>query len=174
MTAFDNQPQSYDFLSPLNYKFLIKKCPSINFFCQKVNIPGITNNSALSFNPFTKIPYAGDHIEFDVMTAVFKVDEKMQNYLEIFNWIRQLGFPEDWSEYLGLEIQPKATGTGLKSDISILVLDSSKNPIFECLLIDAYPISLSGIQFTSTDADVEFVTCEANFQYTNFRINPQT
>jgi len=167
----DTQPLSPNFLSPLNFQFSIKKCPSINFFAQRVNVPSLILNPAMYENPFTVIPHAGDHINFEQLLVTFKVDEKLQNYLEIYNWIRQLGFPEDWNEYKEIKDQPKASGTGIKSDLSILILNSAKNPIFECLIIDAFPIALSQMIFESTAPDVAFITCEATFQYTNFRIN---
>jgi hypothetical protein len=167
----DTQPLSPNFLSPLNFIFSIKKCPSINFFAQKVNVPAMTLNPAAYENPFVVIPHAGDHIIFDQLVVTFKVDEVLQNYLEIYNWIRQLGFPEDWSEYREIKNQPKASGHGIKSDISIMILDSTKIPKFECLLIDAFPISLSQMVFESTAPDVSFITSEATFVYNNFRIN---
>lgn len=171
MSALDTQPETLNFLSPLNFQFSIKKCPGINFFVQKVNIPSFSISSADSFNPFVRLPYAGDHINFDPMTVTFKVDEKLQNYMEIYNWLRELGFPESWDEYKAIKERPTYMGTGLKSDASILICDSSKKPFFECVILNAFPVALSSLQFASDAPDVQFITAEAVFHYTNFKMN---
>jgi len=102
--------------------------------------------------------------------VTFKVDEKMQNWKEIYTWLMKLGFPEDWDQYASLENEPLWTGTGLKSDISVLILDSSHNPFLECIIKDAFPISLSEFQMGSTDNDVNYITCSSVFKYTNYTI----
>ena len=54
MTAIDNTPENRNFLSPLNFKFSIKKSPNMNFFLQKVNLPSITQDVIViptNFNP---------------------------------------------------------------------------------------------------------------------------
>ena len=40
--AFNTDPKSTNFLSPLGYRFQIKKMPTVNFFAQAVAIPSIT------------------------------------------------------------------------------------------------------------------------------------
>ena len=56
MTAVDNTPSNKNFLSPLNFKFAIKRSPHVNFFIQKVNIPDIKLNPTVYPNPMVNIP----------------------------------------------------------------------------------------------------------------------
>jgi hypothetical protein len=170
MTAVDNTPANKNFLSPLNFRFQIKKAPNVNFFVQKVNIPEIAVRAPDVMNPFVKIPYPGDHLEYGIFNISFKVDEDLQNYLEIHNWIRALGKPEDFAGYADIASKPSWTGDGIYSDISVLVLASTKMPNYEVAYVDAFPISLTGISFATTDNNVNYIEASATFKYTYFTI----
>lgn len=170
MSALDNTPDNKNFLSPLNFKFFIKKTPHINFFVQRVNVPSIRLVQVDTSNPFVKTPYAGDHIEFGTLSLNFKVDEDLKNYLEIHNWIRGLGFPENYEQYRDLSDKPIYTGDGIVSDVTLTVLASTKTPNFEITFVDAFPISLSDLPFNTTDNTVNFLSADATFKYTHYTI----
>jgi hypothetical protein len=174
MSALDNQPENVNFLSPLGFKFQVKKLPITNFFIQQVSFPGLSINPVDFPNPFVKIPISGEHIDFDDLQISFKIDEDMRNYIELHNWLRGLGFPDDYSQYEQLENQPKMSGMGLVSDVSLLILSSSKNPTFDIVFRDAFPISLSGFTFDTTLQDVNYIEATATFRYTSYSINPIT
>jgi hypothetical protein len=171
MSAIDNTPENKNFLSPLNFRFQIKKAPHINFFVQKVNIPEINMRSPNYPNPFVNVPYPGEHMEFGALNITFKVDEDLQNYLELHNWIRALGKPEDFAGYQAIEAIPSWTGDGIYSDISVFVLASTKMPNYEISYADAFPISLSSITFNTTDNNVNYIEASATFKYTYFKIS---
>lgn len=172
MTALDNIPENKNFLSPLGFRFQIKKSPTVNFFVQNVNLPGISLPQVETPNPFVSIPYAGDHISYDFLLINFKVDEDLQNYLEIHNWIKELGFPNDFNEYKRIASAPVASGMGIVSDMSLLVLSSSRNPKFDIVFKDAFPVSLSSLIFDVTRNDVNYLEASATFKYTSYDINP--
>jgi hypothetical protein len=165
-------PSNLNFLNPLNFKFQIKKTPTVNYFIQNVNIPGLSLQQVNTSNPFVKIPYGGDHIQFDDIMINFKVDEDLKNYLELYNWIKNMGFPDNFDQYKTLADKPKTDGEGLVSDISLIVISSARNPIFEILFKDAFPVSLSSLIFDSTRPDIEYLECACTFKYTSFDINP--
>lgn len=170
MSAVENTPKNKNFLSPLNFKFQIKKAPHINFFIQSVNLPAITLPQVDTPNPFVKIPQTGDHINFDNLNISFKVDEDLQNYLEIHNWITGLGFPENYTQYKELSDEPKYTGEGLLSDISLLILTSTKRANYEVVFVDSHPISLSELNFNTTESSVNFISSSATFKYTYYKV----
>jgi hypothetical protein len=156
-------------LSPLNFKFTLKRAPNLNFFVQKINIPGISLPKVDTSNPLIKIPLSGDHLEYDELDVTFKVDENLQNYLEVHNWVRSLGKPS-FEEYANLSKKAIYTGEGLKSDIVVTILTSQKNPNYEFVFKDAFPISVSSISFESTDESVNYIEATARFVYTIFDI----
>lgn len=170
MSAIDNTPENRNFLSPLNFKFQIKKAPHVNFFIQKVNIPSIAITSPQPNNPFVKTPIPGEHLDFGNLSITFKVDEDLQNYLEIYNWLIALGKPENFDQFKNIQNKPVSSGEGIYSDISLMILSSTKMPNYEITFIDAFPIDLSQIVFNTTDSDVNYVEASSTFKYTNYII----
>ncbi len=168
MSALDSQPDQRNFLSPVGFKLVMKRAPNIQWFVQKLNLPGISLGTPLEYIPNLQIPFAGEHLTFETFSLTFKVGEDLADYNEIANWIR------DESTYSGnysnLRDKKIYTGEGLKSEIIIMALDSSKQPIFEVTLHDAFPTALSGIEFATTTETVEYVTATATFNYTDFEI----
>jgi hypothetical protein len=158
-----------NFLSPLNFKFLLKRAPHVNFFIQNVNLPGLSLPDIDVNNPLIRIPYAGDHLQYDELEITFKVDEDLQNYMELHSWIRSLG-KRDYNEYKTLAAAPSYSGEGLHSDISLTLLTSNKQPNYEVVFKDAFPISVSGIQFNTTQEDVDYLEATATFRYIQYDI----
>ena len=102
----------------------------------------------------------------------YKVDEDLQNYLELYNWIRELGFPNNFDEYKSIAGKPVYTGLGITSDMSLIILSSSRNPTYEVIFKDAFPISISSLIFDSTTQDVQFLEASATFRYRAYSIQP--
>jgi hypothetical protein len=170
MSALDNTPVNKNFLSPLNFKFAIKRSPHLNFFVQKVNLPSIRLPDFETPNPFIPIPQFGTRLQYQDLSVTFKIDEDFQNYLEIHNWIRALGKPDNYDEYAEIAKIPEYTGEGIHSDLSLVVLNSAKAPNYEFTFRNAFPIYLSDLVFDSTYSDVDFITGTVTFRYIIFDI----
>ena len=170
MTAISNTPENKNFLSPLNFKFFLKRAPHINFFVQKINIPDVSLKSTNFPTPLVDIPLHGEHLDYGTLQLTFKVDEDLQNYLEIHNWIKALGSPEDFEGYGKLEEAGVTSGEGVYSDISLMILSSSKTANYEINFVDCHPVALTGATFTTADSDVNYVTASATFKYTYYDI----
>lgn len=156
------------FLQGTGYRFSILRLPRASFVVQKANIPGLSLPSPNAATPFVNEPMAGDHLLYDELRISFKVDEDLTNYLEIHNWIRGLGFPDEFKNYADLEIQ---SGTGFPcSDALLVILDAKKRPSISVSFRECVPISLSELQFDATTPDLEFLGAEAMFKYTSFSI----
>ena len=174
MTALDNTPVNPNGFSPLNHKFSIKKAPHVNFFLQKINIPSLDLPPVNTGNPFVKRPEPGDHIEFGQLHLEFQIDEDFQNYLEIQGWLFSLGFPSTFQQYNDLATIPSYTGMGLKSDLSLMILNSSKAPNLEFIFRDAFPIRLSDMVLQTTLTDVQYLVGGASFAYMSYSVNRVT
>lgn len=170
MTAIDNTPQNLNFLSPINFKFMLKRAPHINFFIQKINIPGLSLASIDVSNPLIKVPYAGEHLNYEELSISFKVDEDLQNYMEINTWLKSIG-KRDYNSYNTISQKSALSGEGLFSDISVSILNSHRMPNYEVVYREAFPISLSDIQFDVTADDVDYITATADFRYIFYDIN---
>lgn len=170
MTALSKNPSNKNYLSPLVFTFVLKRAPNVNFFIQSVSLPGLMLDQVESANPFIQIPYGGDHLYFEELGIHFKVNEDLSNWLEIYNWIKSSGYPDQHSQYANLANKPKYSGEGLKSDISLLISDSNKKPSIDVNFKDALPISLSNLQFDSTTPGVNYLDAFCSFRYTSYDI----
>jgi hypothetical protein len=170
MSALDKVPSNIHFLSPLGFQSSVKKLPNVNFYLQAAAVPSVSMPPVDQENPFVKIPRAGDHITYDELRVTFKVDENVLAYSELYNWLRGLGFPDSFDEYAALKRSEDILKQELVSDISLIVLSNLKNPVVEFIFRDAFPTSLSELNFESTDEDVIFINCQASFAYTLYDV----
>jgi|TARA_R110002096_G_scaffold138476_2_gene292272 hypothetical protein len=171
--ALNDQPNNVNFLSPLGFNFAIKKLPNTNYFVQSVNVPSVQMGDAIMPTPFVNIPTIGDRISYAEFQVSFKVDEDLRNYIELYDWMVQLGFPEDFSQAKNIyEKQNNVDfmAEGPYSDATITILNSAMRPNLEVLFEDAYPISLSDLQFSATSPSVDYIECQVTFRYKLFRI----
>jgi hypothetical protein len=167
LSSFENSnPASHDFLSQLDFRLIVKRIPNVSFFCQQVNLPGLTLDPIEIPNPLGQIWQSSNKLLFNELSVTFKINQDFSNWFEIFNWLTALGHPYDLDQYTALAKQPQWTGEGLESDMTVMVLDGSKNSIFEIVYSDCRPISLGDLVFTSADPDVKFLTSTAKFRYT--------
>jgi hypothetical protein len=170
MTAIDKTPTNQNFLSPLNFKFVLKRAPHVNFFIQRVTVPSINLPATFAPNPMLRIPYAGDQLEFDELEVSFRVDENLQNYLELQNWIRAAG-KLTFESHKNLTDNSIISGESLTSEISLSILSSAKRPNYEIVFEDAFPTRISRITFDSSLEDVSYLEAEASFRYSKYEIN---
>lgn len=172
MSAVSRTPINKNYLSPTGGTMIIKKIPHVTFFCQQMNIPGIGFNSVPNQpTPFVKIPQTGDHLEFQELKLQFSVDEDLKNWKEIYDWIVSIGFPEDTSQFKKLQDQPKYTGEGIKSDLSLIINTNGKIPNIDITFIDAFPVEISGIEINTTDPSIKYVTATVTFIYEQYKFN---
>jgi hypothetical protein len=164
-------PTNKSFLSPLGFNFAIKKLPTTNFFLTRANIPGFSVGVVEAPNPFVKLPIPGDKVQFNELQVTFKVDEDMKNYLEIFNWIMGLGFPDNYGQYANIKGKEKTSGEGIYSDATLTILTSAMNPNMEFTFRNAFPFSLTDLDFNTTSTDVEYLEATVSFRYELFTIN---
>lgn len=171
MSALDHIPDNINTLSPLGYKLVIKKLPKTIFWLQTANIPSLSITPVYHENPFVKIPFSGEHIDYGPFTMSFKVDEDLTNWRELHTWLRGLGFPDKYDEYANLKAQSRWEGEGLVSDMSLIILTNLKNPNIEVTFRDAFPINLGDVQFSTAQDDVIFVNCTAEFKFTLYDVS---
>lgn len=173
MNALNEAPINANFLSPTSAIFKLRRSPSLNFYCQVSNLPGIGFATVPSQpNPFADLWKSGDQIMFNEFEITFAVDEDLQNYLEVWNWITGLGFPQDTKQYQKLAVQNQLSGFGLQADGSLIITTNGKLPNIEVVFWDLMPINLSDLVFDTTNANIEYITASVRFRYTLYEINP--
>jgi hypothetical protein len=173
--SFPGQIDNRNFLSPVGFKFSLSKEPKVAFFCNTAKIPELS----LSINPqpsyLKDIDVPGDKLTFGDLTLRFMVDENMENYMAIHNWLTGLGFPESFQNYRDLiSIENDTTQSPDSkrafSDGSLYILNSNYNTTAVVKFKDLFPVSLSSLEFSSNQTDVQYFTADAIFKYTIYSI----
>jgi hypothetical protein len=166
--SIETQPEDINFLSPLGYKFTIPKLPNFNYFIQRFEFPTLELNRTNDIQtPFNKVIMAGDHVTFNTFSITFKIDENMQGYFELYDWIVATGFPESFEQYRKIAAN-KNLGEGVIVDANLLILNSAMAPNIKVTFNDVVPERLSGFSFDSTLEDVRYLTASAEFRYRQY------
>tara|TARA_R100000030_G_C3240878_1_gene120563 strand:+ start:402 stop:962 length:561 start_codon:yes stop_codon:yes gene_type:complete len=175
-SSYTRQIQNRNYLSAVGFKFSISRAPKISFFGNSINIPAVSMGNATQPTYLKDIPIPGDKMEFEDLSVRFLVDENLENYMEIQNWMRGLGFPEslqeiqDLQDQRNLEYANRTEMMNIYSDGVLQVLDSTQNPQFQVRFKDLFPTSLSSLTFDATDTNVEYFTAEVTFKYTIYNV----
>ena len=176
-SIYDNQIKNRNFLSPTGFKFILSKAPKVSFFGNQVNIPQMSLGVAEQPTYLRDIPLPGDKIQFEDFSIRFLVDENLDNYMEIFNWMRALGYPENMDEFEDLTKQSVLGGFGfaqsgdnIYSDGTLQILSSNLVPSFQVVFNDLFPYTLSTVTFDATDTDIEYFTADVSFKYTIYNL----
>lgn len=156
-------------LSPIEYRFFVKKLPFTNFFVQKANAPGISIGTANVPTPFVNSPDPGDHVVFNELAITFKVDEDLKNWLEIYNWIRGIGVIS-FREYAALANKPLMSGEGITSDFTLAILTSKRNANYNFNFQDGFPTSVTDLTFDTTNMEVDYLEATVLFRYLKYEV----
>ncbi len=171
-TPIDNR----NFLSPVGFKFSLKRAPGVAFFCNQANIPSLDLGIAEQPTWLKNIDVPGDKIQFGDLTLRFLVDEDLVNYMELQRWIRGLGYPESMDEFRKLEGEATLPGNfgnagdDIYSDGTLQILSSNLVPAFQVVFTDLFPYTLSTVTFDATDTDIEYFTADVSFKYTIYNL----
>ena len=171
-SAFGNQIQNRNFLSPVGFKFSLAKYPKVSFFCNTARIPELNLGTAIQPSYLKDLDVPGEKVSYGDFTLSFLVDENLENYMSIHNWITGLGFPETTQQFKNLTTNDDGI-RDLKeqySDGSLSILNSNYKPIANVKFKDLFPVSLTSLEFDATVTDIQYFTAEAIFKYTVYNI----
>lgn len=154
-----------NYLSPVSFKIVIDRLPNVEFFTQRVQIPGLSTGAPQQVSPLHNIYKTPDRIEYAELDLSFIVDENMSNYKEILEWLEGMGTPESSDQRLNLE----NSKYGSVSDISIIIENSNRNGHIKFTFTECFPIALSGVQLDVTGSDIIYPECNVTMRYTNMR-----
>jgi hypothetical protein len=172
MSALDRNPRNPNPLQPNKFKLGFARSPSIQFFCQSVNIPGVSLSEIPRNTPFVDLYVPGEKVIYDLLSITFIVDEVLMGWFEIHDWIRALTFPEKFEQYQQLKQLSPVTNQDFPqySDASLTVLDSSQQPTYRIKFVDCFPTSLSSIVLNTTEDPTTIITADATFRFSYYQI----
>ena len=189
MVTVARQPTKLDYASPTQFKFSINQLPKVEFFTVSANIPDLSLADVVIPTPFKPIPVLGQNLTYGNLSITFIVDEFLENYRELHEWLTGIGFPKDRKQFSEFRSNTANRGTAsatpvqdvgkvgksvsdsaMFSDATLTVLSNKNNPIVEVRFSSMYPVSLGALEFNQQASDVEYMTVQADFTYQLYEI----
>lgn len=170
---FDKQIQNRNYLSNVGFNFTLARFPKVDFFSNTANLPGLTLGTVNAPNYLKELPLAGDRLVFEDFSLQFIVDEQLENYLAIHNWMKGLGFPDSIRDFMDLVTDENENQFNMDlqySDGVLNVLNNQFNTISKVKFNGLFPYTLSGLQFDATNQDYQALTATVTFKYTIYNI----
>jgi len=148
------------FAKPVAFRLAIDrlKFPNAEFNVQTAAIPEISVNAAAYATPQRTIEIGGDKVTYSPLTVSFIIDENLTNYNEIHDWL------------FGLVTVAENSSINKARDMTLLILDSHNNVSREITFANAFPTSLSTLDFDAKSTDVEYLIASATFSYSYFKV----
>ena len=126
----------------------------------------------------------GDKLTYENLSISFIVDEYLENYISLHEWMTAIGFPKNRTQFKDFrantsnvaqatkgtsqdigDVQPATPANALFSDAYLMILSNKNNPIVEITFHNMYPVSLGALEYNQGATDVEYITVSADFAY---------
>lgn len=170
VAVVDRQPVNTNFLAPSQFQVIFRRMPNLSYFCQTVNIPGVTIGDASVPTPFVDLGVPGDKMHYDTFNMTFLVDETLHTWIEMYDWIKGLSKLKGFDAYKTMVKEKKDFG-GQYSDATVTVLTNQYTTGLRYQLNHCYPISLSSLQFDTEQNANSPLKADASFKFTYFDID---
>ena len=161
--------ESQNFLQPNGFKLVVnrKRFKNLEFFAQTVSHPDVS--VAPTTAPFrgTNLLLPGDKIEYGALSVDAIVDENMNVYKEMLDWLKSTA-QEKLKTSSAVNAADQDTSV---YDITLSILSSHNNQIDKIVYQGAFPTNIGQVNFQSTVDNVTYITFPITFYYTTFTIS---
>ena len=171
-SAFRNQIQNRNFLSGVAFKFNLAKFPKVDFFSNSARIPELSLGTAVQPSYLKDIDIPGEKLTYGDLSIRFLVDENMENYMAVHNWLKGVGFPETPQQFTDLTTDSDGIRDEKEvfSDGSLHILNSNFQNVAIVKFQDLFPVGLTSLEFDATETDINYFTAEVVMRYTVYNI----
>ena len=175
MNVLTRTPQNTNLLQPTKFLLVFDRLPTVQFFCQSVNIPGVSVGQAPVNFPSLMVYSPGNQLAYNNFNIDFLVDESMTTWQEIYNWFRSFSGPDGTAErnqLSNVSSQGKSTQKPWYSDATLTILSALNNPVVRVQFINMFPVSISDLNFDTKQSADDILVGTANFVYEQFKFLP--
>lgn len=164
-----NLTNNINYLQPTSFKLSIDRqnYPNLEFFVQNFTHPGLMMPAVeMPIRRMQSIPFPGESLTINELSATVLLDENMDSYEEMYNWIRRIQI----TNMDGNNNLKGGAGLNTNSDITLSILSSHNNQTKQVRYVDALPTSLGDISFEATSSGQDFITFAASFRFSYFEL----
>ena len=161
----DSQPTNLNQLNVVSFDLSFSRLPNVQYFCQRISLPTVVLGETHEASPFMNTALEGDTLTYEAMSLSFILDEDLQNYIEIYNWMTALGFPREYAQFAALKQESSGSQDTKYSDLDIILHTNKSNPNYRVKFTDVFPTSLSSIMFDSTPTGMDPIAVDATFNF---------
>ena len=169
MTVLSRTPQNTNYLQASKFILSFDRIPTVQYFCQEVNLPGVSMGKATLNTPTLDVYTPGNKLSYSSLDITFTIDESVQSWKEMYNWFLSMA-SQDTNERNRLSSQQsnRSYGKQAYSNATLNILSALNNPIIKVKFYNAFPVSLSDLQFSTQSSADEILTATASFNYDYF------
>ena len=164
-TLSESQPTNLNQLNVVSFDVSFSRLPAVQYFCQRISLPTVVLGETNEPSPFMNLPLEGDTLTYEALSLSFIVDEDLQNYISIYEWLTALGFPREYGQFAALKEQSSGSPETKYSDLTIVLHTNKSNPNYRIKFTDCFPTSLSSIQFDATPTGMDPIVVDATFNF---------
>jgi hypothetical protein len=158
--------QNVNHLAPTSFKLVIdrRNYPNLEFFAQMIQHPGAAMTAAEFPVPrLSSVSQTGDKLTFSELTCMIILDEDMNAYTEMYDWMQRI---------VNTNRNPATARDGIptEADITISILSSHNNGNKQIRYIDCVPTAVGDINFEATADDAPYIVFPTTFRFSYFEI----
>ena len=171
LTGSSTSLNNVNLLQPTAFKLIVdrKTFPNLEFFCQSVAHPAMDIPAAdVPYSRIGNIAMAGDKLNFTELECMIIVDENMNAYTEMYNWMQRLVQTNQKSR---LDRSLTNTTPPTYSDITLAILSSHNNITRTIRYIDCIPTTIGSLPMESTTGDTTIIALPVSFRFSYFELN---
>lgn len=160
---------SISLLQPTGFKLIIdrKSYPHLEFFAQSVLHPSLTVTGAeLPFRQVERVPYAGDTLSYGELTANIIIDEEMNSYVEMYNWLNRIVR----NNYVNAADLSSDDQLSHESDIVVMMQNSHNNTIRTIKYFNCVPTFVGDVSMEATAQPTTPIIFPASWSFTHFEL----
>ena len=165
MSLLNRNPENTNLLQPTKFLLTFARLPATQYFCQEVNIPGVSLGEVDRVTPFLDMFSPGTKLNYDPLDIEFLINEDMSSWVEMYKWFISIADPDGFEKRDGSkELQT------IKhfSDASLTILSALNNPIFRIHFRNAFPLTLGSVDFDTKLSADHIMTVRASFRYQSY------
>jgi hypothetical protein len=142
-----------------------KKFGNLEYFAQTVSHPSVSIAAVDLPYKRANLHLAGDKLTFTELSATIILDEDLNAYTEMYNWVERLVEENNKSRY-----NTQETEFSTAVDITLHVLSSHNNTTKKIRYVDCVPTDIGAIDFTATTTDIQYLTFPVTFRFSYFEV----